>query len=129
MISNTKKTLQNLDVPDERIFIESFGDTKATTTTTVEGVTNAKLKAFLDDEEIDIIIPKGKTILRALIESGAEPPFSCEGGVCATCMCKLEKGKVHMMNNMALVDEEVEEGYILSCQSIPLTEDIEVVYE
>lgn len=70
----------------------------------------------------------GKTILRALIDAGKEPPYSCEGGVCSTCMCQLKKGEVHMKNNLALEDKEVEKGYILSCQSIPLTEDVEVVY-
>lgn len=127
MIENTQQALKNIDVPDERIFIESFGggETKDTT----EGVSEAKLIAHLDDEEIEITIPKGKTILRTLLDADYDPPYSCEGGVCSSCICKVKKGKVYMKTNMALTDKEVEEGYALSCQAIPLTDEVEVEYE
>ncbi len=127
MIENTKKALKEIDVPDERIFIESFGlDNKGDST---KGFDSAKLTAHLNGEKIEVSVPKGKTILRTLIAAGKEPPYSCEGGVCSTCMCKLKNGKVHMKNNLALTDKEVEQGYILSCQSIPLTESVEIEYE
>ena len=127
MIENTKKALKNIDVPNERIFIESFGGSDSKDTT--EAFDNAKLTASLDGETVQTTISKGKTILRTLIDAGKEPPYSCEGGVCSTCMCKLTSGKVHMKNNLALSDKEVEQGYILSCQSIPLTEEVKVEYE
>ncbi|WP_296386706.1 ferredoxin--NADP reductase [Winogradskyella sp.] len=127
MIKNTKKALKNIDVPNNRIFIESFGggDSKDTT----EAYGNAKLTAILDGETIQTTIPKGKTILRTLIDAGKEPPYSCEGGVCSTCICKLKTGKVHMKTNLALSEKEVDQGYILSCQSIPLSETIEIEYK
>ena len=126
MIKSTTDILKNIDVPDNRIYTESFGggDQKDTT----EAFKNAKLKAHLDGETIQVSIPKGKTILRTLLNAGKEPPYSCEGGVCSTCICKLKAGKVHMKTNLALSDKEVEQGYILSCQSIPLTETVEVEY-
>ncbi|MGH1388041.1 2Fe-2S iron-sulfur cluster-binding protein [Kordia sp.] len=127
MIQNTKKALKNIDVPDDRIFIESFGGSDSKDTT--EAFENAKLTAHLNGEHIQVSIPKGKTILRTLINAGKKPPYSCEGGVCATCICKLKTGEVHMKNNLSLTDTEVKDGYILSCQSIPLTEEIEVVYQ
>lgn len=127
MIADTKKTLQNIDVPEKRIYTENFGGT--TTKDTTEGFENAVLIAHLDGNNIELTIPKGKTILRTLINAGKEPPYSCEGGVCSTCVCKLKSGKVHMKNNLALSDKEIEQGYILSCQSIPLTEHIEITYE
>lgn len=127
MIENTKKSLRSIDVPDERIFIESFGGANSKDTT--KSFENAKLKAYLDGEIVKVPIPKGKTILRTLINAGKQPPYSCEGGVCSTCICKLKEGKVHMKNNLALTDKEVEQGYILSCQSIPLTETIEIEFE
>ena len=127
MIQNAKKALKNIDVPDDRIFIESFGGSDSKDTTIA--FENAKLTAHLNGERIQVSIPKGKTILRTLINAGKEPPYSCEGGVCSTCICKLKAGKVHMKNNLSLTDTEVKDGYILSCQSIPLTEEIEVVYK
>lgn len=127
MIENTKKSLQQIDVPNNRIFIESFGGTNSENK--VESVANAKLTAKLKGESITTLIPKGKTILRTLINEGKEPPYSCEGGVCSSCVCKLTKGEVHMKNNLSLDENEVAKGYILSCQSIPLTNEVEVVYE
>ncbi|SIQ21266.1 ferredoxin--NADP reductase [Maribacter ulvicola] len=127
MIENTKKALQDIDVPNERIFIESFGG--VTSSDVTEGIDNASLVAQLNGETIKTTISNGKTILRTLIDAGKNPPYSCEGGVCSTCMCKLKSGKVHMKNNLGLDKSEVDKGYILSCQSIPLTEKIEVIYE
>ncbi|MGB0891124.1 MAG: 2Fe-2S iron-sulfur cluster-binding protein [Flavobacteriaceae bacterium] len=127
MIDNTVKALENIDVPFERIFIESFGGGEANNTT--KAFENASLTAKLNGETIQTKILKGKTLLRALLDIGKEPPYSCEGGVCSTCLCKVKKGKVHMKNNLALTDNEVEQGYVLSCQSIPLTEKVEIVYE
>lgn len=127
MIENTKQALQNIDVPDNRIFIESFGGEASESN--VAGVGNAHLKAKLDDEEINVTIAEGKTVLRALLDSGHDAPYSCEGGVCSTCMCKLKSGQVHMKNNLSLTDKEVANGYILACQSIPLTDAVEVEFE
>ncbi|WP_353778134.1 2Fe-2S iron-sulfur cluster-binding protein [Winogradskyella sp. 3972H.M.0a.05] len=128
MIENTKQALQNIDVPEERIHIESFGDTKNESADSNTAV-KAKLTATLDDETVEITVPEGKTILRALIDNKYDPPYSCEGGVCSTCICVLKKGKVHMHNNISLTDKEIEQGYILSCQSVPLTDEVEVEYE
>jgi len=128
MITDTKEALLNSSINEDLIHFESFGDSKSEVDNT-EGFDNAALTALLDDETIEINIPKGKTILRALIDQEYDPPYSCEGGVCSTCICMLKKGKVHMRNNTSLTDGEIEEGYILSCQSIPLTEEIEVEFE
>jgi len=127
MIANTKNALNAIDVPNERIFIERFGGSPSKTI--IDGVDHAKLIAHLNNERIEVSMPKGKTVLRTLIDAGKEPPYSCEGGVCSTCICKLTSGKIHMKNNLALSDKAVEQGYILSCQSIPLTESIEIEYE
>ncbi|NER11848.1 2Fe-2S iron-sulfur cluster binding domain-containing protein [Leptobacterium flavescens] len=127
MIQNTKEALKDMDVPGERIFTESFGG--QTEGADQDAWENATLIAHLDGEKIEVNVPKGKTLLRTLISQGKNPPYSCEGGVCSTCICKVKNGKVHMKNNLALTDEEVADGYALSCQSIPLTESVEIVYE
>lgn len=126
MIENTQRVLKSLDVPDSRIHSENFGG--AIIEDSVTGVEHAHLTAHLNGNQVTTEIKKGETVLRALIAAGAEPPYSCEGGVCSTCMCQITKGKVHMKNNLALTDKEVDKGYILSCQSIALTEEIEVKY-
>ena len=126
MIENTKSALKRIDVPDERIFMEHFGASDSEKH--VEAFENAHLTARLDGETIQVKVPKGTTLLRALINAGKEPPYSCEGGICASCICKLNAGRVHMKTNLTLSDTEVEQGHILSCQSIPLSEKIEITY-
>ena len=71
----------------------------------------------------------GTTILQTARQMGMSPPFSCESGSCATCMARLVDGGVSMYVNNALTDDEVEEGWILTCQSVPTTPKVHVVYE
>jgi 3-ketosteroid 9alpha-monooxygenase subunit B len=70
----------------------------------------------------------GTTILQTARQMGMAPPFSCEAGSCATCMGRLLEGTVRMLCNNALTDEEVEEGWILTCQSVPTSARIQVRY-
>ena len=70
----------------------------------------------------------GTTILQTARQMGMSPPFSCESGSCATCMGRLLEGTVQMKCNDALTDEEVEEGWILTCQSVPTSARIQVRY-
>ena len=71
----------------------------------------------------------GTTILQTARQLGLDPPYSCESGTCATCMAKLVEGEVRMRANNALTDDEVADGYILTCQSLPTTPTVHVVYE
>lgn len=70
----------------------------------------------------------GTTILQTARQLGMDPPYSCESGSCATCMGRLREGTVTMHTNDALSDEEVEEGWILTCQSVPTAPVVSVVY-
>lgn len=126
MIESAVQTLKSIDVPENRIFIERFSAGEEDNSQ--QGVA-ASLTAMLEGEKIAVQIEAGQTVLRSLLDEGYNPPYSCEGGVCSTCVCKLKKGKVHMKNNVALSDDEVKDGYILSCQSLPLTAEIEIDYQ
>ena len=71
----------------------------------------------------------GQTILNAALELGADLPYACKGGVCTTCKAKLQEGKVEMDTNWGLEQEEVDKGFILTCQSHPLTEKVVVDFD
>ena len=71
----------------------------------------------------------GATILQTARQMGMSPPFSCESGSCATCMARLVEGTVSMFTNNALTADEVEDGWILTCQSVPTSGSVRVVYE
>ncbi|TDV49817.1 ferredoxin--NADP reductase [Actinophytocola oryzae] len=70
-----------------------------------------------------------ETLLESARRAGLYPPFNCEAGNCATCMARLTEGRAVMRVNDALTDEEVEEGYVLTCQGVPETPSVTVVYE
>ncbi|MEZ5168357.1 MAG: 2Fe-2S iron-sulfur cluster binding domain-containing protein [Acidimicrobiales bacterium] len=70
----------------------------------------------------------GETILETARRAGLNPPFSCQAGNCATCIAALHEGEVRMRVNDVLTDDEVAEGWILTCQSLPTTATTTVVY-
>ncbi|MCY7292622.1 MAG: phenylacetate-CoA oxygenase/reductase subunit PaaK [Ferruginibacter sp.] len=72
---------------------------------------------------------KADNILDAALQQGADLPYACKGGVCCTCRAKLVEGKVHMDVNYALEDDEVAQGFILTCQSHPLTEKVVIDFD
>lgn len=93
-----------------------------------EGI--AKVQVILDDEEFDFeLAAKGVSVLDAVLDQGADAPFSCKGGVCTTCRAKLLSGKVRMDSNFALTDKEIQAGFILTCQSHPDSAEIVVSYD
>lgn len=71
----------------------------------------------------------GMNILDAAMQNGADLPFSCKGGVCATCKAKVIKGKVEMDQNYSLTDDEVKAGMILTCQSHPTSDEVEIDFD
>ena len=78
-----------------------------------------------------VSVPKhpNETLLQSARRAGLTPPFSCEAGNCATCMAKLTEGSVTMRVNDVLTEEEVAEGYVLTCQSVPDAGSVTVHYE
>ena len=83
----------------------------------------------LDDEEFEVTIPKGMAILDAAMKNDIDVPYSCRGAVCSSCIAKLEGGSAEMRQNFVLTDEEVNEGYVLTCQAIPTSAKIKVDYD
>lgn len=71
----------------------------------------------------------GHTVLETARVAGLNPPSSCELGSCATCMARVVEGSVRMINNEALDEEEVADGWVLTCQSVPTSRTVRVVYE
>jgi len=88
------------------------------------------VKIIVDDEEFEFdLSSKGKFILQAAMDADADVPFSCKGGVCCTCKAKVMEGKVKMDLNYALDQDEVDEGFVLSCQARPLTKNVVLSFD
>ena len=87
-------------------------------------MTNVKI--MMDGEDFDFEMKKSETILDAALENDIDLPYSFQSGVCTACQGKLISGSVDMDVSDGLSDEEISEGYILCCQSIPSSDLIEV---
>jgi ring-1,2-phenylacetyl-CoA epoxidase subunit PaaE len=127
MNTSVKTALMALDVPANRIHMESYGGA-AELDTSVTGVA-ATAKITLNGRQHSVDVTKGETILEAAKSAGLTPPFSCQSGVCGACRAKLNRGKVHMRARMALEDADIEKGTILTCQSLPMTDDLSLSYD
>jgi len=133
MMRNVESSLIKLQIPKPRIHLEYFTvDTDAAKTQPAPAIADVKstVTVIMDGEETTIeLSSKGKSILDAAMDAGVDVPFSCKGAVCCTCKAKVLEGKVQMDKNFALTDSEVAEGFILTCQSHPVSEKVVVDYD
>ena len=91
--------------------------------------TKAVVTVIYDDESTEFEMSADTSILEAALDRDLDVPHSCQGGVCTSCMAKVTDGKVEMKTNSVLTDDEIEEGYTLTCQARPVTEKVTVDYD
>lgn len=89
----------------------------------------AELVIRLGRQKHTLAYVAGDTVLEAARRGGLNPPFQCEAGDCATCMAHLDTGTVTMRANNVLTDEDLDDGFILTCQSLPTSTEIFVDYD
>ena len=128
--------LKDYGLNKEQIKFELFGNNqpgRAAQKAGIIGDTKAGEQAeatiTLDGTTRSFTIPKGTTVLEAAKANQMDVPFACQAGVCSTCRAKIIEGEVEMMNNHALEDYEVEQGYVLTCQSLPRSKVVVVDYD
>jgi 3-ketosteroid 9alpha-monooxygenase subunit B len=120
--------LSPLDVTPNQLFIERFVAPERAPSD-VEISATKSLVIRLGGMETTLRYEAGDTILDAARRGGLSPPFSCEQGNCATCMAHLDEGSVRMRVNNALSPEEVDDNWVLTCQSLPTSRSVLVDYD
>ena len=85
-----------------------------------------KVKISIDGDTIDLEVKDSSSILDAALDEDIDLPYSCQSGVCTACMAQLKSGEVDMEVSDGLSDEEIEEGFILCCQAIPKSDNVEI---
>lgn len=128
MIDLVKEVLLKNGVEEKKITFELFstsdeGEVKAD----LEGVT--QLTVLVDDEETTFSMPQTTTVLEAALDQGLDVPYSCQGGICSSCVARVTEGEATMKKNSILVDSEIEEGLVLTCQAHPTTPNLKVDYD
>jgi ring-1,2-phenylacetyl-CoA epoxidase subunit PaaE len=135
MICDARAVLAERGVPADRVHTELFyvdqpppSPIRAEEASTVDGETST-VTLRLDGKETTIELPRDTPILDAAQRVRADLPFACKGGVCGTCRARLIHGKVRMRRNFALEEPELAAGFVLTCQSLPVTDTLTVDYD
>lgn len=132
LMQETAFALEELNVPKENIKKESFTvelPKEEVKTNINEEILTKKVKIILYNQENEMTVEPDETILTAAIREGYDPPFSCQIGACSTCRAKLISGTVIMDEHDALTDSEIEEGYVLTCQAHPTSDNVLVNFD
>ena len=89
----------------------------------------AEVTLILNNKEHKLQVRETEKILDAALKAGIDAPYSCRSSICSTCMAKLVKGHVEMEMNHVLTDQELEEGFVVTCQSKPTTPEVVLTYD
>ena len=87
------------------------------------------IEIISDNENFKIIGSEKKSILDVALDNNIDAPYSCQGGICSTCIARIKKGSVKMESNQILTDEEINDGLILTCQAMPTSNSIIIDYD
>lgn len=120
--------LECAGVDPQQVFIERFELAGAAPAASETSETES-IVVRIEGRKHRVAYQSGDTILQTARRAGLRPPSSCEQGTCATCMAYLDEGRAHMRVNNALSADEVGEGWILTCQAIPLSREVVVDYD
>lgn len=128
MINSVSEILLNNGIDKDKILFELFtsndtGEIEAN----LEGET--QLTVLVDDVETTFSMDKKDSVLDAALDHDLDVPYSCQGGICSSCIARITEGKAEMAKNQILTDSEIEEGLILTCQAHPITPTLKVDYD
>ncbi|WP_296382446.1 ferredoxin--NADP reductase [Winogradskyella sp.] len=131
MIHTVKDVLVENGVKEKKILFELF--TAPVETESGSNINlpsgNTKIKVLVDEEEFEFEMSQEKSILDAALKQDIDAPYSCQGGICSSCIARLTEGEVKMRQNNILTDDEVAEGLILTCQAHPTSASVAVDYD
>jgi ring-1,2-phenylacetyl-CoA epoxidase subunit PaaE len=134
MMDAAEAALQASGVPEAKIHVERFGSplpqAGAPVVEISEDTPAADLEIVLDGKRRKLRLPyEGASLLDVGLHAGLALPYACKGGVCCTCRAKVLEGEVRMEKNYTLEDQEIRDGFVLTCQCHPVSERVVVSYD
>lgn len=129
MINTVSGILKEKNVKESAIKFELFTSSSQEheIKTSLEGHT--KITILVDDDEVSFEMSQKQTILDAALKQGIDAPYSCQGGICSSCLARVTSGSAEMTKNSILTDKEIASGLILTCQAHPTSESIYIDYD
>ena len=129
MINTVSSVLKEKNVKESAIKFELFTASTQENTIKESLSGHSKITIMVDDEETTFEMSQKQSILDAALKQGVDAPYSCQGGICSSCLARVTEGKAEMKKNSILTDSEIAEGLILTCQAHPTSATIRVDYD
>jgi ring-1,2-phenylacetyl-CoA epoxidase subunit PaaE len=133
MVTDAAAVLTELGVPGERIHRELFyvEEEPPAQEHHEEPVLagGSEVTVILDGRTTTTTVPRDTPVLDGAQRARPDLPFACKGGVCGTCRARVRSGEVRMRRNFALEQAELDAGYVLTCQSLPVSDELTVDYD
>ena len=130
MIMEVKEGLIQGKVEEEKILFELFTEPEAEGDAIPElSDDETQVRVILDDEEYELQMARKDLVLDAVLDADIDAPYSCQGGVCSTCIAKIKEGSAVMEKNQILTEGEIADGFILTCQSHPTSPTLVIDYD
>jgi ring-1,2-phenylacetyl-CoA epoxidase subunit PaaE len=129
MINIVSDTLKENNISSSDIKFELFSTSSSGSKADVGASGHTSISILVDDEETTFEMSQQQTVLEAALKQGLDVPYSCQGGICSSCICKITEGAAEMKKNQILTDAEVAEGLTLACQAYPTTATIKIDFD
>jgi ring-1,2-phenylacetyl-CoA epoxidase subunit PaaE len=130
MIRAVESSLLEKGVAQEDVLHELFTtDTQEDDSLAEELEGKTKVSVVLDDQSYELVMDRKELVLDAVLKAKIDAPYSCQGGVCSTCIARVTEGSAEMVKNQILTDSEISEGFILTCQAHPTSATLKVDYD
>jgi ring-1,2-phenylacetyl-CoA epoxidase subunit PaaE len=129
MINLVSDTLKENNVLEKDIKFELFSTPTSENDAVISHEGHTKITVLVDGDEVTFEMSQKQTLLEAALKQGLDAPYSCQGGICSSCIAKITKGTAEMKKNTILTDGEIAEGIILTCQAHPTSSEIFVDYD
>ncbi|MEM8886744.1 MAG: ferredoxin--NADP reductase [Bacteroidota bacterium] len=123
---DVKASLMELGIPADLIHIEQFSANPTAAINKIESIDQAKLELHYQNNSFHLELKKDETLLHALKANGIDVPYSCESGICGSCVSKVVEGSAEMKSCMALDEKDIQAGYVLNCQAVATSEKLRI---
>jgi ring-1,2-phenylacetyl-CoA epoxidase subunit PaaE len=129
MITEVSNTLKEHNIAEKNIKFELFTSSSSEKVISGDNNGHTKVTMMIDGDEATFEMSQKQTLLEAALKQGLDAPYSCQGGICSSCLCRVTKGTAEMKKNSILTDGEIAEGLVLSCQAVPTSSEVYVDYD
>lgn len=129
MIQLVSATLKDKGIAADKIHFELFTSTEIKDELPISPEGQTQVEVTVDDETFSFSMDRRMLVLDAVLKENIDAPYSCQGGVCSSCIARITEGKAEMVKNQILTDGEIADGFILTCQAHPLTPTLKMDYD